>query len=70
MMRYIGENKQLFKEVMAEWEAKKIIGGEKMLLNYIETSGLSEDNIFAQMDWEYIDFAEAAEAHNVSMDQA
>ena len=70
MIRYIGKNKKLFQEVMVEWEAKNVIGGEKMLLNYMETSGLTEENIFAQMDWEYIDCAEAVEAYNVSIEQA
>ena len=66
-MKYIGKNKQICQQIMDDWESRNIVGGEKMLLKYMEKTGLSEDIIFYhyQIDWEYSDCANASYFHTI-----
>ena len=66
-MKYAGANKALCDQLLKEWETSKDPGGHTQLSKYLEMSGLNVSTVFSQMDWEYIDNAEIAEANTLTL---
>ena len=63
----MGSNKRLCDQVMAEWETKKQYGGERMDVRYMQAAKLSLDEIYHEMDWEFIDSLDQADAHQLCL---
>ena len=63
----MGSNKRLCDEVMADWKTQKRYGGERMVVRYMQAEKLSLDDIYQEMDWEFIDSLDQAEAHKLCL---
>ena len=67
LFKFMGSNKRLCDEVMADWKTKKRSGGERMVVRYMQAAKLSLDDIYQEMDWEFIDSLDQAEAHKLCL---
>ena len=67
LFKFMGSNKRLCDQVMADWEAKKKSGGTGMIVRYMNAAGLSLDEIYDEMDWECIDSLDAAATNKICL---
>ena len=67
LFKFMGSNKRLCDEVMADWKTQKRSGGERMVVRYMQAAKLSLDDIYQEMDWDFIDSLDQAEAHKLCL---
>ena len=67
MIKFIGKNKQICDQITEEWESRNENRGEKMIAWYMQASKLSLEEIYGEMDWEYINSMELDDSHSLSL---
>ena len=67
MIKFIGKNKRICDQITEEWESRNEAGGEKMIARYMQASKLSLEEIYGEMDWEYINSLESDDSNSLCL---